>query len=49
MSELLVGILGFACIVGIVVTLFKRKENPSGLLKTGGIFLLPDGGKVYRR
>ncbi len=29
MSELLVGILGFACIVGIVVTLFKSKTLPS--------------------
>ena len=29
MSELVVGILGFACIVGIVVTLFKSKTLPS--------------------
>ncbi len=29
MSEMLVGILGFACIVGIVVTLFKSKTLPS--------------------
>ena len=29
MSEFLVGILGFACIVGIVVTLFKSKTLPS--------------------
>ncbi len=29
MSELLVGILGFACIIGIVVTLFKSKTLPS--------------------
>lgn len=29
MSELVVGILGFACITGIVVTLFKSKTLPS--------------------
>lgn len=29
MSEFLVGILGFACIIGIVVTLFKSKTLPS--------------------
>ena len=29
MSELVVGILGFACIVALVVTLFKSKTMPS--------------------
>ena len=29
MSEVLVGILGFLCIVAIVVTLFKSKTMPS--------------------
>ena len=29
MSEVVVGLLGFACIVAIVVTLFKSKTLPS--------------------
>ena len=29
MSELVVGILGFACIIALVVTLFKSKTMPS--------------------
>ena len=29
MSEVFVGVLGFACIVAIVITLFKSKTLPS--------------------
>ena len=59
MSEVLVGILGFLCIVAIVVTLFKSKTMPSMafiifpsilalILIAGGYYSLDEVGKLIK-
>lgn len=59
MSEVLVGILGFVCIVAIVVTLFKSKTMPSMafiifpsilalILIAGGYYTIDEVGKLIK-
>ena len=59
MSEVLVGILGFLCIVAIVVTLFKSKTMPSMafiifpsilalILIAGGYYTIDEVGKLIK-
>ena len=59
MSEIVVGILGFICIVAIVLTLFKSKTLPSiafivfpfllaMLLVIGGYYTVGDVGKLIK-
>ena len=59
MSELVVGILGFACIVALVVTLFKSKTMPSMafiifpsilalILIAGGYYSIDEVGKLIK-
>lgn len=59
MSEVLVGILGFVCIVAIVVTLFKSKTMPSMafivfpsilalILVAGGYYTIDEIGKLIK-
>ena len=59
MSEVLVGILGFLCIVAIVVTLFKSKTMPSMafiifpsilalILIAGGYYSIDEVGKLIK-
>ena len=59
MSEVVVGLLGFACIVAIVVTLFKSKTLPSiafiifpmilgAILVFGGYYSWENIGKLIR-
>lgn len=59
MSEVVVGLLGFACIVAIVVTLFKSKTLPSiafiifpmilgAILVFGGYYSWENIGKLIK-